>query len=126
MPHSTVVRRLILSKNSIGLYLLSVVPLRPFPYADDLRTVDTSGMAELPSDRAVTRPTALRSLSSKFSFFSAALVFWVVVTILAYDLRQDSFDWGKGLLLCVIVFLVADAIASFTTRLLARPARSLP
>src|SRR6202162_6293411 len=79
-------------------------------------------VAELPpGDRVVTRPTALRSLSSKFSFFSAALVFWVVVTILAYDMRQDSFDWGKGLLLCVIVFLVAAAIARFTIRLLARP-----
>jgi len=83
-------------------------------------------MAELPTgDRAVTRPTALRSLSSKFSFFSAALVFWVVVTILAYDLRQDSFDWGKGLLLCVIVFLVSAAIARFTIRLLARPLQLL-
>ena len=74
---------------------------------------------------SVTRPTALRSLSSKFSFFAAALVFWVVVTILAYDLRQETFDLGKGLLLCVIVFLVSGAIARFTIRLLARPLRLL-
>src|SRR5205807_10102925 len=98
--------------------------LRPFPYADHLRTVDTRSMAELPhGDRAVTRPTALRSLSSKFSVFAAALVFSVVVTIVAYDLRQDSFDWGKGLLLCAIVFLVAAAIARFTICLLPRPPR---
>ena len=83
-------------------------------------------MAELPNgDRPVTRPAALRSLSSKFSFFAAALVFWVVVTILAYDLRQETFDLGKGLLLCVIVFLVSGAIARFTIRLLARPLRLL-
>ena len=83
-------------------------------------------MAELPQgDRTGTRPTSLRSLSTKFSFFAAALVFWVVVTILAYDLRQDSFDWGKGLLLCVIVFLVSAAIARFTIRLLARPLQLL-
>jgi len=64
-------------------------------------------------------------LSSKFSFFAAALVFWVVVTILAYDLRQETFDLGKGLLLCVIVFLVSAAIARFTIRLLGRPLRLL-
>lgn len=83
-------------------------------------------MAELStSDRPITRPTTLRSLSSKFSFFAAALVFWVVVTILAYDLRQETFDLGKGLLLCVIVFLVSAAIARFTIRLLGRPLRLL-
>jgi len=83
-------------------------------------------MAELSTDdRPITRPTTLRSLSSKFSFFAAALVFWVVVTILAYDLRQETFDLGKGLLLCVIVFLVSAAIARFTIRLLGRPLRLL-
>jgi signal transduction histidine kinase/CheY-like chemotaxis protein len=49
------------------------------------------------------------------------LVFWVVVTILAYDMRQDTFNMPKGLLLCVIVFLVSAAISRFTIRLLARP-----
>lgn len=94
--------------------------------AEHLRTADYFGMAELSSgDRAVKRPATLRSLSSKFSFFSAALVFWVVVTILAYDLRQDSFDLRKGLLLCFIVLLVSSAIARFTIRLLARPLQLL-
>jgi signal transduction histidine kinase/ActR/RegA family two-component response regulator len=53
--------------------------------------------------------------------FTAILVFWVVATILAYDLRQDTFDAGKGLLLFVIVILVSGAISRFTIRLLARP-----
>jgi len=53
--------------------------------------------------------------------FTAILVFWVVATILAYDLRQDTFDVGKGLLLFVIVILVSGAISRFTIRLLARP-----
>ncbi|MGP0072713.1 MAG: ATP-binding protein [Bryobacteraceae bacterium] len=73
----------------------------------------------------VARPGPLRSLASKFSLFTAALVFWVVVTMLAYDLRQDSFDLGKGLLLCVIVILVSAAISRFTIRLLARPLSKL-
>ena len=56
----------------------------------------------------LARPGPLRSLASKFSIFTAALVFWVIATILAYDLRQDTFDVGKGLLLCVIVMLVGS------------------
>ena len=52
-------------------------------------------------------------------------MFWVIATLLAYDLRQETFDVGKGLLLCVIVMLVAAAIARFTIRLLARPSALL-
>ena len=45
----------------------------------------------------------------------------MVATILAYDLRQDTFDVKKGLLLLVVVLLVAGAISRFTIRILARP-----
>jgi signal transduction histidine kinase len=72
-------------------------------------------------DRAVARPAALRSLASKFSIFTGTLVFWVVATVVAYDLRQGSFDAGKGVLLCAVVFLVAGAISRFTLRVLTRP-----
>jgi signal transduction histidine kinase len=75
--------------------------------------------------RAITRPGPLRSLASKFSIFTATLLFWVVATFLAYDLRQETFDAGKGLLLFVIVLLVSAAIARFTIRILARPLASL-
>ncbi len=75
--------------------------------------------------RGDARPGVLRSLASKFSIFSATLVFWVVVTLLAYNLRQDNFDVGKGLLLCVVVILVSGAISRFTIRLLARPLKLL-
>ena len=67
------------------------------------------------------RPTTIRSLATKFTIFTGTLVFWVVAAMLAYDLRQDTFDSSKGLLLCVVLVLVAGAIARFTTRLLARP-----
>ena len=66
-------------------------------------------------------PAGLHSLASKFSFFSATLAFWVVATMLAYDLRRDSFDATKGVLLVVVVLLVSAAISRFATRLLARP-----
>lgn len=74
---------------------------------------------------ALGRPGPLRSLASKFSLFTTALVFWVVATILAYDLRAETIDLRKGLLLFVIVILVAAAIARFTIRLLARPLAKL-
>ena len=87
-----------------------------------LGTADGRSMAEPSTGGPIrARPGPLRSLASKFSIFTAALVFWVIATLLAYDLRQDTFDVGKGLLLCVIVMLVAAAIARFTIRLLARP-----
>ena len=83
-------------------------------------------MAEPPTgDSRFSRPGPLRSLASKFSLFSAALVFWVVATILAYDLRQDGFNLRKGFLMFVIVGLVAAAISRFTIRLLVRPLSQL-
>ena len=77
------------------------------------------------NDPVSHRPGFFRSVASKFSIFTAILVFWVVATMLAYDLRQDNFDIGKGTLLCVIVLLVAAAISRFTIRLLAGPLRRL-
>jgi two-component system sensor histidine kinase/response regulator len=78
-----------------------------------------------PSDPIHARPGLLRSLASKFSLLTAVLVFWVVAMILLYDLRQDSFNVRKGLLVCLIVVLVAGAIWCFTIRLLARPLSKL-
>jgi signal transduction histidine kinase/ActR/RegA family two-component response regulator len=66
-----------------------------------------------------------RSLASKFFILTAALVFWVVAVILAYDLRQDTFDVSKGVLLFLIVLMVAGAISRVTIRLLARPLQHL-
>ena len=65
------------------------------------------------------------SLATKFSIFTVLLVFWVVVTLLAYDLRQENFNLGKGLLLLVVVTMVAGAIGRFTLRLLVRPLANL-
>ena len=85
-----------------------------------------SGISDLrsmpePSKGVVRSRPKLQSLATKFSFFSATLTFWIVVTFLGYDLRRDAFDAGKSMLLLVIVLLVSAAIARFATRLLARP-----
>jgi signal transduction histidine kinase len=75
-------------------------------------------------DPILARQGPLRSLASRFSFITAALVFGVVATILAYDLHQNTFDAGEGVLLCLIVILSA-AISFFTTRRLTRPLSQL-
>ena len=58
-----------------------------------------------------TKPVKFRSLSVKFFRFTAFLVLWVVAVILAYNMHQGSFHAGKGVLLCVVVLIVAYAIA---------------
>src|SRR5580698_11478409 len=75
-------------------------------------------------DPMFARQGPLLSLASIFSFITAALVFGVVATILAYDLHQNTFDAGEGVLLCLIVILSA-AISFFATRRLTRPLSQL-
>ena len=67
------------------------------------------------------RPQNFRSLSSKFSIFTAVLVLWVVATILWWDIRHHTVNWTKGAVLCGIVLVGAALISRFTTRMLARP-----
>ncbi|HTB15548.1 MAG TPA: ATP-binding protein [Bryobacteraceae bacterium] len=73
--------------------------------------------------RSVEQPRQLkyRSLSSRFSIFTGILLLWVVLVTLWWDIRQHTFDWTKGLILCGIVAMTAAAISRFTIRLLARP-----
>src|SRR5579863_9698855 len=83
-------------------------------------------MAEPPAgDPILARPGPWRSLASKFSLFTAALVFFAIATMLAFDIRQDTLGVGRGLLLLLMVILVAVAIAWFTFRLVARPLSQL-
>jgi signal transduction histidine kinase/CheY-like chemotaxis protein len=69
----------------------------------------------------VSRPGKFRSLASKFSIFTGILLLWVVLITVWWDIRQHTFDWTKGVVLCGIVVAVAVAIARFTIRALARP-----
>jgi len=57
---------------------------------------------EDPLSQSASRPPHVRSLASKFSGFTAALVLWIVVVVLCWDIRQHTFDWTKGLLLCCV------------------------
>jgi two-component system, sensor histidine kinase len=68
-----------------------------------------------------SRPVKYRSISSRFSVFTGILLLWVVGVTLWWDIRQHTFDWTKGVILCLIVAMTAAAISRFTIRLLARP-----
>ncbi len=67
------------------------------------------------------KPANFRSLSSKLSRFTVALVTWVVVVIMLWDIRRHTFDVTKAILLCAVVAVTAGLISRFTIRLLARP-----
>ncbi len=71
----------------------------------------------------LTRPAGAKSLSTKFSVFTTILVFWVIVVVGGYDisLNPGKVIAGKILILLLIVFLSAGAIARFTIRILVRP-----
>jgi len=67
------------------------------------------------------RPAGFRSLATRFFVFTAALLFWVVLTMLGFDLRHDSVNWTKWAVVSVVVVLVAAILSKFTTKILARP-----
>ena len=71
-----------------------------------------------------------RSVATKMSVFTAALVTWVVVVLLGYNIqinnfRIGSFDFLKLGVVGLAVLLVSAAIARFTIRVLIEPLRQL-
>ncbi|MBS1824668.1 MAG: response regulator [Acidobacteria bacterium] len=72
-----------------------------------------------------TRPAGFRSLATKFFVFIAGVLFWVVLTLLGFDMRQDSVNWGKWAVVSVLVVVIAALLSKFTTRILAAPLRML-
>lgn len=61
------------------------------------------------------------SIATKFSVFTAVLVFWVVAVVLTYDYNGAPVNIGKAALLLAVLLLVTAAISRFTLRLLVRP-----
>jgi signal transduction histidine kinase len=62
-----------------------------------------------------------RSLATKFSVFTALLVFWVAVIVLAYAVKHGPFDLLESVIVTAVVVLAAGSIACFTILLLVRP-----
>lgn len=76
-------------------------------------------------NQSPTRPRRFRSLSARYSAFTAALLGYVAFLYIAYDVAQGKFEPGKALILALGTLLVAGALAMFTSRALARPLERL-
>ena len=70
-------------------------------------------------------PKPHRSLATKFFLFTAALLVWVVLVMVAYDVATGNVSIGKSLLLFAVVLLIAGVLAWVTIRLLVRPLQTL-
>lgn len=66
-----------------------------------------------------------RSLATKFFLFTAALMVWVVLVVVAYDAANGNLNVGKSLLLFCIILVIAGLLAWITMRILVRPLRIL-
>ena len=67
------------------------------------------------------KPANFQSLSSKFSRFNAALMLWLLLLIVLWDIRHHAFDWTKAILFVGVGVFVGGLISRFTIRVLARP-----
>ena len=70
-------------------------------------------------------PARHRSLATKFFLFTAALLLWVVLVVVAYDVASGNVSIGKSLLLFAVVLLIAAGLAWITMRILVRPLQTL-
>jgi len=77
------------------------------------------------SSQTPMRPRRFRSLATKYSAFTAALLGYVMFLFVAYDVARGNLDLDKTLILFVGSVLVAIAIAAFTSRALGRPLEHL-
>jgi len=57
--------------------------------------------------------------------FTSVLVFWVILVNIGYDVHNNTFDWGKGVLMLGILLFVGLAIGRFTVTLMAKPLQNL-
>ena len=57
--------------------------------------------------------------------FTSALVLWVILVNIAYDIHYNTFDLGKGVLMVAILLLVVLLIGRFTVTLMAKPLQNL-
>jgi len=66
-----------------------------------------------------------RTLATKFSMFTSVLVLWVILVNIGYDVHNNTFAVGKGILMVGILLLVALAIGRFTSVIMAKPLQNL-
>lgn len=74
---------------------------------------------------ALATPAKHRSLALKFFLFTAALMVWVVLVVVAYDAAMGQLNIGKSVVLFGVTVVVAGVLAWITIRILVRPLRTL-
>lgn len=74
---------------------------------------------------SIAAPAKHRSLALKFFLFTAALMVWVVLVVVAYDAATGHLNAGKSVVLFGVTVLVAGVLAWVTIRILVRPLRTL-
>lgn len=67
------------------------------------------------------RPKHFRTISTRFSVFTSAVLFWVVAISIGWDIREHNLNWLKFVVLVGAVGGVALVISRFTLRVLGRP-----
>ena len=82
-------------------------------------------MTGISPDQEHPRSARARSLATKFTLFTTALVFWVIAISFGYHIRQVPLDFTEGVLLLTVVLLVSGAIVRFTMRVLAMPLKNI-
>lgn len=70
-------------------------------------------------------PARHRSLATKFFLFTAALLAWVVLVVVGYDVAAGNVSIGKSVVLFGVVLLIAATLAWVTMRILVRPMQTL-
>ncbi len=66
-----------------------------------------------------------RSLATKFFLFTAGLMAWVVLVVVAYDHINGTLSLGKSAILLAVVFVIAASLSLITVRLLVKPIETL-
>ena len=78
-------------------------------------------MAPLPLETGVRRLPRYRSITSKFTIFTAVVVIWMAAVLLGSDWSRNGLEASRGWLAFLAVLLVAGAIARFSWKRLEYP-----
>jgi signal transduction histidine kinase/DNA-binding response OmpR family regulator len=72
-----------------------------------------------------SQPAKYRSLATKFFLFTAGMMAWVVLVVVAHDHINGTLSIGKSALLLGVALVIAAALAHVTMRLLVKPIETL-
>jgi signal transduction histidine kinase/DNA-binding response OmpR family regulator len=72
-----------------------------------------------------TQPAKYRSLGTKFFLFTAGMMAWLVLVVVAYDQINGTLSLGKSAILLGVALVIATLVVQVTMRLLVKPIETL-